>query len=626
MTVLRAGLLSVILLLSLLLASMLHSRSTSSDLVPTAFTQPRLPDSYAELEAALNANDVAELQQIAFADDSYRAYLSAMYLVGFEGLSAATRLQALERGLELRVDDALKRTENLNLLLLQAQLALESGETGKALAAYRAALPDSRAVAGFLQLEADPYRRAAALQSAGQQTRALEALGGLSAPSIEAPALRALGRHEEALAAFRRWLVEVPGNQAALNGEAWSLFSLGRDDEARAAFSALGVEGLHGLGLLANRAGNLDAAVRYLSDTGRADLLWLATGLLEARDRFDDALPIYIRLARGTSAYADDSAYRAYVLASRLNNAEVANLAHSLLPDGNFFAMKLGGPASAPDPTTAEVGVLTEAGLQGESGTQLAIAVAPLAFALHGAGYHDAAEGELLFALRRAEQEGNVLAIVEIAELLQSVDEYRHSVRVARELLGRGENDLRVWRLAYPPAWPLTVVEESAINDIEPALIWAVMRQESAFSPVAISRSGAQGLMQVMPTTWDWIGELRNEDPTDPFVVRENIAYGATYLAWLLRYFDGDEELVIAGYNGGQGYVRRLFESAWVAGNKDDFYREIDQPETREYLQRVYENLAVYRVLYPGLAQGDLSQVTLELVAGLASRQASVSQ
>ncbi|MFA5595799.1 MAG: hypothetical protein WDA15_11000, partial [Trueperaceae bacterium] len=62
-----------------------------------------------------------------------------------------------------------------------------------------------------------------------------------------------------------------------------------------------------------------------------------------------------------------------------------------------------------------------------------------------------------------------------------------------------------------------------------------------------------------------------------------------------------------AGYNGGQGYVRRLFESEWVAEDKDEFYREIDQPETREYLQRVYENLAVYRVLYPGLAKGEVA-------------------
>ena len=401
--------------------------------------------------------------------------------------------------------------------------------------------------------------------------------------------------------------MEVPGSETALLGEAWCLFYLGLNGEATSAFAALGADGHYGLGLLANRAGDIDLAVAHLVDTGRADLLWLASGLYEARDRYADTLPIYLRLARGSSTYADDAAYRAFVLAGRLGNEEVMNEARQLMPHGSFFAMKLGGAAAAPDPTTAPVGELTAAALEGVTGSELAVTVAPLALELHGAGYENAAVGELLFALRTAERSGDVLATVEIAELLQSVDEYRQSVRAARELLSAGEDDLRVWRLAYPPAWPLTVAEESAFNGVEPALIWAVMRQESAFSPVAISRSGAQGLMQVMPTTWDWIAELRSEEPTDPFVVSENIAYGATYLAWLLRYFDGDEELVIAGYNGGQGYVRRIYESEWVAEDKDEFYREIDQPETREYLQRVYENLAVYRVLYPGLAKGEVA-------------------
>lgn len=599
--------LSVFLLLAGLLAWLWGSSSTDPALQRAAFTQPQLPERYAELELALVNGDAASLRTLAHADDSYRAYLAAMYLASYEELPAAARLEALERGLELRVDDALQRRENLDLLILQAELALEAGENDKALSAYRAALPDGRAVGPYESLEADPYRRAAALQSAGLQSRALEALGELAAPSIEAPALRALGRYEAALDAYRRWLAEAPGNQTALSGQAWSLFYLGLNEEATAAFGAMGNDGHYGLGLLANRAGNIDQAVTHLVNTGRADLLWLATGLYEARDRFADTLPIYLQLARGSSAYADDAAYRAFVLAGRLGNQDVMDQAQALLPPGSFFAMKLGGAPAVPDPATAPVGALTAAGLDGETGTQLATAVAPLALGLHAAGYENAAVGELLFALRQAETAGDVLATVELAELLQGVDEYRQSVRAARDLLSRGQDDLRVWRLAYPPAWPLAVVEETALNGVEPALIWAVMRQESAFSPVAISRSGAQGLMQVMPTTWDWIAELRSEEPTDPFQVHQNIAYGATYLGWLMRYFDGDEELVIAGYNGGQGYVRRLFESEWVAEDKDEFYREIDQPETREYLQRVYENLAVYRVLYPGLAQGELA-------------------
>src|SRR5690606_24641649 len=128
---------------------------------------------------------------------------------------------------------------------------------------------------------------------------------------------------------------------------------------------------------------------------------------------------------------------------------------------------------------------------------------------------------------------GATAAIIELAETLQSMDEYRQSVRAARELMARGHDDVRVWRLAYPPAWPQAVIPAAASEGIEPGLVWAVMRQESAYSPVALSVANAQGLMQVIPSTWDWIAELRREDPGDPYDVATNIAYGATYLAWL---------------------------------------------------------------------------------------------
>lgn len=561
---------------------------------------------YQQLRSAIAAGDAAELQRLSAAGDSYLAYSASLALSALDDLPAAQRLEALERALELRIHDSLKRAENLELLLMKASLAEAAGALDKALVAYRDALPDERAVAAYMRLEADPYRRAAGLQNAGKHMRALEALGDLTAPSVEATSLRALGRYEEALAAYRRWLVEEPGNSTALSGEAWCLFYLGRDDEATAAFTALGPSGHYGLGLLANRAGQLDLAVEHLARTGRADLLWLATGLYEAKDRYADSLPLYMRLARGTSSYADDAAFRAYVLASRLGDEATAVAARELIPFGNFFAIILGGEAAAPDPFSAEPGPYSLAAMSGEPPSKMAAEALLVARELSAAGEHDAAVGESLFALRRAEAGGDVATVLDLAELLQSLDEYRQSTRAGRELLSAGIDDLRAWRLAYPPAYPLTVIPEAAENEIEPALIWAVMRQESAFSPVAVSRSNALGLMQVIPSTWDWIAEMRREQPANPFEVSSNIAYGATYLAWLLNYFDGDEELVIAGYNGGQGYVRRIFESAWVAEDKHEFYREIDQPETREYLQRVYENMAVYRLLYPGLAHGEL--------------------
>lgn len=611
MSTLRLALLALAILIVALLPTLFLGKPPADDqrhvMASLADAEEiSLPQGYAQQQRALTLGDLASLEELYTASDGYLAYSSALSIALNGNYPTASRLQALLRALDLRIDDPLRRAENLELLLLKGELALAEGETEMARGAYLSALPDPRATEQYASLEPNAYRRAAAFQNAGMQSRALAELGELTAPSIEAPALRALGRHDEALAAYRRWLEEAPTNEEALVGEAWSLFYLGSNVEAREAFGALGSAGHYGLGLLDNRAGDIDGAVTHLVATGRADLLWLATTLLEARDRWADAVPVYMLLAAGSTAYADDAAYRALVLANRLGDTNLAEEARALLPAGGFFDLKLGGEPTAPDPSSAQVGALTEAGLVGGLQTGLASEVASLARALQSSEAGDAAVGELLFALREAEAGGDPLTIVEVAELLQGVDEYRQSMRAARALLSAGVDDLRVWRLAYPPAWPEKVLIEAQESGVEPALIWAVMRQESAFSEVAVSRSGAMGLMQVMPTTWDWIAELRSEEPAEPFSVRSNIAYGATYLGWLLRYFGGDEELVIASYNGGQGYVRRLFESEGVGEVKDEFYREIDHPETREYLQSVYENLETYRRLYPRFAQLEL--------------------
>ena len=86
---------------------------------------------------------------------------------------------------------------------------------------------------------------------------------------------------------------------------------------------------------------------------------------------------------------------------------------------------------------------------------------------------------------------------------------------------------------------------------VEEAIVRAVMHAESAFNPKAISRAGAQGLMQLMPATAERFGV------TDAFDPGQNIRGGVRYLAWLLRRFNGDLTLAAAGYNAGEGAVDR---------------------------------------------------------------------
>jgi soluble lytic murein transglycosylase-like protein len=95
------------------------------------------------------------------------------------------------------------------------------------------------------------------------------------------------------------------------------------------------------------------------------------------------------------------------------------------------------------------------------------------------------------------------------------------------------------------------IQEASAAYDVPVGLIRAVMQAESAFDPNAVSRVGAQGLMQLMP------GLSRDLGVTDPFDPRQNVMAGAKYLRRLLDTHGGNIKLALASYNAGPTNVRR---------------------------------------------------------------------
>jgi soluble lytic murein transglycosylase len=102
------------------------------------------------------------------------------------------------------------------------------------------------------------------------------------------------------------------------------------------------------------------------------------------------------------------------------------------------------------------------------------------------------------------------------------------------------------------------------------ALIKAVIKAESAFNPRAVSRKGAQGLMQLMPDT---ARDLMVDDPFDPY---DNLQGGVRYLRQMLDTFDGDVTLAVAAYNAGPGAVQ-------------DSNAVPPYPETRTYVRRVLQ-------------------------------------
>ena len=107
-------------------------------------------------------------------------------------------------------------------------------------------------------------------------------------------------------------------------------------------------------------------------------------------------------------------------------------------------------------------------------------------------------------------------------------------------------------RAASVPARFSPIIEEAArVHGVDPRLIAAVARRESAWNPNAVSRVGAGGLMQLMPATARYLGV------TDVFDARQNVFGGTQYLRTLLDTFNGDLELTLAAYNAGPGAVQK---------------------------------------------------------------------
>lgn len=102
------------------------------------------------------------------------------------------------------------------------------------------------------------------------------------------------------------------------------------------------------------------------------------------------------------------------------------------------------------------------------------------------------------------------------------------------------------------PMWLQLLVEKMAPKyNLDPNLVLAVIAVESNYSSKAVSPKNAQGLMQLIPATAERFGVK------DSFNAKQNIQGGMKYLRWLLRYFDGDVTHALAGYNAGEGNVKK---------------------------------------------------------------------
>ncbi len=176
----------------------------------------------------------------------------------------------------------------------------------------------------------------------------------------------------------------------------------------------------------------------------------------------------------------------------------------------------------------------------------------------------------------------------------------RGGIRAAAALSKNGARPELVESILYPlaPSWL-----EGSGGDVDPYLVHSIIRQESLFQTDALSRAGAVGLMQLIPSTGAetarrlGIRPFRRGDLLKPAL---NVRLGTAFLSGLLERYDGDFLRAVAAYNAGPKPVETWWKEA--GGDQALFLEKIAYAETRAYVRRVFATLLrYYRIYQPEL-------------------------
>lgn len=544
---------------------------------------------YAHLWAAETAMPDLESLRTLQAVETFRPQSPAAYQARVILARHLASIEAPSAVDEYRAALAVHDTVALRLEL--ARLLEEQGDNEAAYAEYRHILgerPD--AFDGMRRTGQDPLAVAGDLNAAAYYSDALETLRGVKAPEalpLRAKALAGLGRDAEAEVAYRDWLEETPDDAAAQPGLAQVLVKLDRVDEALSVYQQIDTPDSRLAQAELLEAEDPDNALALYLDSPYPVAWWSATGILEAQGRLTETLPLYARVAETYTFLADDAAHRFYALARTLEDEEAQARGKDLLENLglNWLALRAG---------VLELDLSVSSPL-GSAGAD----ILAKAEALELIGRQDLAHMELeLAASSRRAPEVDLAMAKALALRGYVVDAQAIAEPYTRD---RPRAALEFWQISYPRPYSATVEAAAIEYDVDPLLIWAIMREESRYDPEALSYVGARGLMQVMPPTQEWIAEQWGEDlsPGDAFTPQASIRMGAWFLRFLLDYFDGDLELAVAAYNGGAGSV-----DSWQADPKvserEDLLRWIGFGETREYLAKVLLSYEIYQELYGG--------------------------
>lgn len=220
---------------------------------------------------------------------------------------------------------------------------------------------------------------------------------------------------------------------------------------------------------------------------------------------------------------------------------------------------------------------------------------------LQNAGMTDFAIREL-----QAAAAGAGWASIEMARIYQDSGQYHRALQtLKRNLPGYFALDVQqlprpYWENLFPRPYWAELKKNATLNELDPFLVASLIRQESEFNPGAISRADALGLMQLLPKTGKKVAhemKVRNFSPNGLLSPPLNLQLGTRYFRDMVDHFGGRVEYALAAYNAGPDRVQ-----SWLAqGNYRDiaeFVESIPFTETREYVQAIMRNAAIYKKIY----------------------------
>lgn len=159
-----------------------------------------------------------------------------------------------------------------------------------------------------------------------------------------------------------------------------------------------------------------------------------------------------------------------------------------------------------------------------------------------------------------------------------------------------------VLKMIYPQKYAELVNQYAEENDLDPLLVFAIIKAESNFDEDVISNSGAVGLMQLMESTaQEMADDLAIEIPTKEslFNPELNIQIGTYYFAYLLGIYEGNIYLALTAYNAGIGNVNTWIEEGTIREDGSDI-ENIPYKETNNYVRKIVRDYRIYQDLYEG--------------------------